>query len=389
MHRLPFACLLALFAMPSRAFEVRIHPGDFVLAYENVGEGTPRGLATAVIQNVAFVNSGSEPVTLEEAWIEARSGGEVRQRVVIPRSDLERSAQQFAALAQMGALELYDFQFQTRRYLAGLGFAAGRDLAPGQALVVTSRSLLFQGLPDELVVTARGRRAGAAVETSTRLAVRLHQSPNQYWLPVKGHWVAAAGPSLHSHHRWSTIQEFAFDFIRFGADGLTHSGDGSKLGQFYAYGQPVSAIGEGVVVAAVDGLPEADANLQQPGEAAEAYAQRVMQSQQVLLAKGFAAILGNHVIVEHPGKEFSYYVHLQPGSVAVKPGDRLGRGQLLGKVGHSGNSTEPHLHFHLADGPDPGTSRSLPVSFANVTLWPSDDGSVRHLHSGQVLTSDP
>ena len=194
-------------------------------------------------------------------------------------------------------------------------------------------------------------------------------------------------PSLRSHHRWGILEEFALDLAKIGVDSLTHSSDGTKLTQFYAYGEPIYAIGDGVVVSTRGDMSESDNNLQQPGESADAYFQRTLDSQQALLAQGFASVLGNHIVILHEYGEYSRYVHLQHDSVCVKVGDKVARGQHIGNLGHSGNSTEPHLHFDVADGADFAYARSIPVSFANITLWPDDDGSVRHLHLGQIVVA--
>ena len=64
------------------------------------------------------------------------------------------------------------------------------------------------------------------------------------------------------------------------------------------------------------------------------------------------------------GGTYALYAHLAPGSVAVSPGQRVRVGEVLGRVGHSGNSTAPHLHFQLMDSPDPWQARGIPCAFA-------------------------
>jgi murein DD-endopeptidase MepM/ murein hydrolase activator NlpD len=71
-------------------------------------------------------------------------------------------------------------------------------------------------------------------------------------------------------------------------------------------------------------------------------------------------IAGNHIMLDLGGGRYALYAHLQPGSLRVKKGDRLQRGQALGLVGNSGNSTQPHLNFHVTDGPTPLGSEGLP-----------------------------
>jgi murein DD-endopeptidase MepM/ murein hydrolase activator NlpD len=69
---------------------------------------------------------------------------------------------------------------------------------------------------------------------------------------------------------------------------------------------------------------------------------------------------GNHVILDLGGGRYAFYAHLRPGTLRVRTGDLVRRGQVLGLVGNSGNSTEPHLHFHLADANSPLGSEGIP-----------------------------
>jgi len=76
-------------------------------------------------------------------------------------------------------------------------------------------------------------------------------------------------------------------------------------------------------------------------------------------------LLGNAVALSHGNGEFSYYGHLQQLSLQVNVGEMVKRGALLGRVGNSGNSPGPHLHFHLMEGPNIFFDRGLPVRFSN------------------------
>jgi murein DD-endopeptidase MepM/ murein hydrolase activator NlpD len=73
-------------------------------------------------------------------------------------------------------------------------------------------------------------------------------------------------------------------------------------------------------------------------------------------------LIGNHVILERSGL-FAGFAHMVPGSVAVTPAQEVRTGELLGKVGHTGNSTAPHLHFQLMDRADLMTAKGLPCAF--------------------------
>lgn len=73
--------------------------------------------------------------------------------------------------------------------------------------------------------------------------------------------------------------------------------------------------------------------------------------------------LGNHVILDHENGEYSFLAHFKKATVAVKPGQSVKTGDRLGLCGNSGNSTEPHLHYHLQTTPDFGAGDGLPIQF--------------------------
>jgi len=72
---------------------------------------------------------------------------------------------------------------------------------------------------------------------------------------------------------------------------------------------------------------------------------------------------GNHVIIDLGGGRYAFYAHLQPGSLRVILGQKVRRGEVVGLLGNSGNSTEPHLHFHLSDGNSPLASEGIPYGY--------------------------
>src|SRR5262249_13337905 len=93
---------------------------------------------------------------------------------------------------------------------------------------------------------------------------------------------------------------------------------------------------------------------------------RTIAAQNELLAKSYKAVIGNYVVIKHERGEYSHYAHLKQGSVRVKPGDAVSRGQIIGQLGQTGNSTEPHLHFQLTDGQGPMYSRAIPIVFKDI-----------------------
>ena len=75
--------------------------------------------------------------------------------------------------------------------------------------------------------------------------------------------------------------------------------------------------------------------------------------------------LGNHVILDHGNGEYSFLAHFKNGSLAVSVGDEVAAGDILGLCGNSGNSSEPHLHYHLQTTPTFGAGDGLPAQFLN------------------------
>jgi murein DD-endopeptidase MepM/ murein hydrolase activator NlpD len=187
--------------------------------------------------------------------------------------------------------------------------------------------------------------------------------------PLRGEgWVAVTSPAqrVPSHGTDLLGQRFAFDFIRTdGRPGLRFHPAGALrtllLGvptrECFAWGAPVHAPVEGIVVRAVDGRTER-ARVHPVREAALA-----LWNGLTFRPERLPAILGNHVILRQAGV-YVAFAHLAPGSVAVREGQPVSLGQVIGKVGHTGNSTSPHLHVQLMDGADPLTASGLPCAFA-------------------------
>jgi len=188
--------------------------------------------------------------------------------------------------------------------------------------------------------------------------------------PLRGaDWLAANGPSNNSIHRRALItvegqyhiaQRFAIDWLRMGADGKSYGGDVKDNKSYHAYGSEVLAVADGVVVALKDGIPE---NV--PG----------ITSRAVPIT--LETVGGNHIVLDLGGGRFAFYAHLQPGKLRVHLGDKVKRGDVLGLLGNSGNSTEPHLHFHVSDGRSPLGSEGMPYVLESLGVLPAQNASVK------------
>jgi murein DD-endopeptidase MepM/ murein hydrolase activator NlpD len=346
----------------AQALEVRFYPAEKVRAYELDAD---RGVRSVVLQNVAIINDGDKDVTVSQVMLEVTERGVTQEIKPLRAADLDRMAAMGAGLQSSGMLSTLAFQFGGPALLPkGVTLSGTRVLKPGTALLVPQQVLAYSGKRDAIrvnVQTTTGMK-----EATLFISTLLSQAA--FALPLDGMWYDGAGPSLHTHHRWAVPQEFAHDFMRIGANGLSYSGEGRAFSDYYAYGRPVVAAADGQVVAVLDGEPEDVGLLQQAGEPLETYVQRIVGRQNEQLTRGARGIIGNHVVIRH-GDEYSFYAHLKPGSVRVKAEDTVTRGQQIASVGSSGSSTEPHLHFHVCDGPDVMTCAGIPAKFENVEIY--------------------
>ena len=145
-------------------------------------------------------------------------------------------------------------------------------------------------------------------------------------LPFKGEWTVTWGGDTKelNYHVESVAQKNAFDILIKDEQGSTHKGSGEANEDYYAFGKELYAPCDGEVVLVVDGVKD---NI--PGVLNPIY------------------IPGNTVIIKTANGEFAFFAHFKQNSITVKQGQKIVTGELLGLCGNSGNSSEPHLHFHL------------------------------------------
>ncbi|MFP3989437.1 M23 family metallopeptidase [Streptomyces sp. E11-3] len=210
------------------------------------------------------------------------------------------------------------------------------------------------------------------VIASGRLAAHHHKvaprEPVEVDPPVTGRWSAVNSPAdrTPSHGTHQLGQTYAIDIV--GEPEGTERPAFAWLWPlarspraFPAFGAPLYAVADATVVAATD---------QQRDHLSR---NSLLGALWVLLAEGELRglvgthrVLGNHVVLDLGDGVYAAYAHLRRGSLAVRPGDRVTAGQLVGHCGNSGNTTEPHLHFQLMDSPDVDKARGIPFSWRGV-----------------------
>ncbi len=168
--------------------------------------------------------------------------------------------------------------------------------------------------------------------------------------PTKGLWSYENGPGaveLHTHLRHPE-QRYAYDLLMrndVAGSRRTFKGDPEKNESYFAWHQPIFAVADGTVIAVVDDVPDNFGNKPNPANKDGR---------------------NSWVVVEHSGRKYSLYSHVSQGTATVKLGQRVKAGEILGRLGNAGQSTEPHLHFQYSELDATGHQRALPVRFIGL-----------------------
>ena len=168
-----------------------------------------------------------------------------------------------------------------------------------------------------------------------------------FQLPFKNEWTTIWGGDTkeQNYHVENLAQKNAFDWVITDANGKSFKTNGEGNEDYYAFNQPIFSPTQGEVVLAVDGIKDNPPGVQNP-----------------------YFVTGNTVIIKTPNNEFVYLCHFKQFSVKVKQGDKVKEGQQLGLCGNSGNSTEPHLHFHVQNAEDMVNAIGVTCYFNNLMV---------------------
>lgn len=158
--------------------EIRFQPDSILYAYQL--NDNPVELYSAVLQNIAIVNPGNQKVKLNRLTIAAFKDSLEIQKVSIYENQLVENAQSNFEKQTTDRLNLFEFKLQRNVYLQGVQFAANTSLNKNEAIVISSTPLLYNGLPDYLVVTAYYTHSGSNQgSTAKRIEIDTyaHQTP--------------------------------------------------------------------------------------------------------------------------------------------------------------------------------------------------------------------
>jgi hypothetical protein len=189
-------------------------------------------------------------------------------------------------------------------------------------------------------------------------------------LPFKGKWLVFWGgdtKELNLHHD-APGQRFAFDFLGIDEQGKTRKSEAQVNEDYFAFGREVLAPADGNATDVINGVRDNVPGSMNPSSA-----------------------LGNAVFIQHCENEVSVLAHLKLGSIKVKVGDKVERGQIIGLCGNSGNSSEPHLHYHLQNTPVIQDGTGIKCYFEKVTVIDGGDKKAKMNYSptkGDIIAAE-
>lgn len=209
--------------------------------------------------------------------------------------------------------------------------------------------------PFQLVQIFRQIVGNTALEARAKKSAddgRGYASKAHYRLPFDGEWLLYnGGTTPKTSHSWDVLgQRFALDFVVCDDNYRRHIGRGTRLTDYFAYSLPILAAADGEVIA-----------IEQRIGTAPLVGWGICD----ITARSF---IGNYLLIRHAEGEYGLYAHLIRESIELEPGDAVQAGQIIGRCGHSGHSSEPHLHFHVQDSANLFRGMGLPITFHDIEI---------------------
>ena len=179
----------------------------------------------------------------------------------------------------------------------------------------------------------------------------LDKQQTELYLPFTGAWIVLSGGEIREGTTLRNLlqQQYTYEFSGTNAAGLRYKNNGKVNEDYVVYGKEIIAPANGTVVEVIDGIRENSPGIRNP-----------------------YALIGNAIVIQHASKEYSVLAFLKQGSIRVKVGDRITRGQVIAQCGNSGNAAEPLLHYHLQDSPYLQTAKGIKFYFERAMV--SKDG---------------
>lgn len=249
--------------------------------------------------------------------------------------------------------------------LRGVAVPAGVVLLIAAAVVGLARPGTSVLVPGAVAV---GLTVVAIGTMSMVVPYQVEMAARRVSLPVDGRSVVlnSSGTRVPSHGTHGFGQTYAIDLVYDPGDGsrpVFGTGPAFRPSTDYpAFGRPITAPCAGTVVRTYSSARDHEAR------ATWVAVLYMLLEGAIREVFGPRAMMGNHVIVATGDGAFALLAHLQRGSVSVRAGDAVTAGQVVGRCGNSGNSSEPHVHMQLMDHANPVIAAGLPFEFADIRV---------------------
>ena len=329
-------------------------PKDFII--NMVLETGGKVISNFLLHGLKIKNHSDKNIILKDINFELYTSNLLVKQVTYQGKSLENTIEKFAREnTWLGE------GFGAKLFLGEEGFWNPKlytnsiEMKPNQETGIFNEYFIIvdDNVIDELVIKVNYIEGGENQIQELKIPLTQYKNKNQYIFPLKGNISTCGNYNTLPDHRQHYSMEFAFDMAQYNADQKLRYKENMYEEDYIVYGKDILAIADGEVVDCYHSFTMTtswDWNERKP-----------------LIDKyGLAAQCGNHIVLKHANDEYSFYGHLVTDSLTVKKGDKVKQGQVIAKVGNTGLSNCPHLHFQLMDGPNFLANRGLPCSFSNI-----------------------
>ncbi|ESU22769.1 hypothetical protein FEDK69T_20300 [Flavobacterium enshiense DK69] len=276
-------------------------------------------------------------------------------------------------------------QLIQQKFLDNNGTAPSINTIPNKTWNGVSQSLIFNPFHEVNPLTQKLEYTftfNNSIEIKETVVPTDYQQPVDFILPLKSKLLVYDGHDFNSHHRrfdyeFSFIKElgfngnfmrYAYDFVVLNSDGKQYNGKGENNADWYGFGNDVLAVADGEIIA-LENNQKDDKTFDVPS-----------------LKTNPLALYGNYVVIKHGENVYSMYGHLKhQSSAGLKVGSKIKKGQKIGKIGTSGSSFFPHLHFEMRNNIN-HDSEGLPSYFNDYSVFLGS--AKKDIKKGSVNTGD-
>ena len=314
-----------------------------------------------LVRAVKIKNTTPDTVEINKIAFDIMIKGKIVKQVIYPKGILGVRTKKIAKYVKSISVTHAQVLLGTEKFWSIESVVPAPILKPGQetGILLEGFRTLHQKPVDECVVSVHYLQDGKEKKAVSSIPIVKYENKNKYIFPLKGAWLAINNYDNIYFHRQCYSQEFAMDLIQIDTDFKFYSKKKIANKEYPGYGKNIHAIADGKVIDCFNEFPENP----------QGFGSRLAKREWGKLREKYgyvAALAGNYIILKHSGYEYSFYAHIVPGSLKIKNGQTVKQGQIIGRLGNSGNSDAPHLHFQLMNGPNILTARGLPCRFTNL-----------------------